>query len=361
MTSDYREVSKILADDMMAEMQPTNLDKSGDSDSNFLPVADMFEMMTAGSEIVLPTSSLAVKSPSATISSSISTTSAAMENTEESTTPRIIGPGPESMPAGSSTAQSMDHDHPAPIHKLVVIGSVMGGIIAFTLLSFLFFNRRAFRREKTTELTDTKIVPFYQARKDFSTDSLNTSAWPKFPPPSATYQKRGKQAALLSPRVVSKVLDITHDFPRSKFSVTSSDYVLSPRSSTNSTNASIPSVPIVGEGAPFAPPALLPPNEFFTLPSSPDLRRSLSSRHSRNHSAPIFGHYVSPQAFLTGVPSKMRAGDHRKSKSISGLVYAVGRRPGSMSASSHRRSTSSKFSQYKGTPPTNGLLSAPDS
>jgi hypothetical protein len=342
----------------------------------FAPVSEIFKKMTEKHEAALSTTSPTLNAPSAPVSS---TTSAATQRIEEPT--RTLGPsiivapplaGPESAPPDNAAAQSVVNDqnpYPAPIHKLVLIGSVMGGIIAFTLLLFLFFNRRAFilcRRATKTVPVDTKIAPFYEARKDdelgFSTDSLDISAWPKFPPPSATYQQSDKQAALQSPpsrRVRSKVIDITPNFPRSKFSITSSDYGLSPRCSINSIDAPMPPMPIIGEETPFAPPALLPPSEFFSLPSSPDLRRSLSSRHSRNHTTPIFGHDIS-HAFLTNVPSRMRAGDHRKSKSISGLVYAV-RRPGSVFVSSHRRSTSSKFSQHKGTPPMNGLLSAHDS
>jgi hypothetical protein len=237
----------------------------------------------------------------------------------------------------------------------------MGGIIFIALCLFLLFNRHGSmcRREKKTAQTATKISPFYEAKKDdeldHSTDSLVNSVWPKFPS-SENHQLRDKQLTPPNPRVISKIMDITPGFPRSRFSITSSDYAHSLRSSTISSDMSMLPLPIV-EQAPPAPPPLLPPSEFFSLPSSPDLRRNLSFGHSRNCSAPIFGHDVSAHGFLAGTTGRIRAGDHRKSKSISGLVYDIGR-PGSVSSSSHRRSASSKFSQYKGTPPTNGFLSA---
>ncbi|KAF8235035.1 hypothetical protein L208DRAFT_1458179 [Tricholoma matsutake] len=367
----------------MPTMKPTtseDLDSTDPSESvpdgKLPPVAEVFKMMAEQSEISFPATSQTVNSPAAPVALSTSTTFAGAQNTESPTrTPQIIGPGigiadPEARPPGNDAAQPVDNDDhplPTPIHKFILVGSAMGGIIVFTLLMFLFFKHRtfnAYRKGKNAVQTDAKVSPSYETCKegelDFSSDSLDS---PKFPPPSSTYQPTERQAALLIPpgaRVLSRVMNITPNFPRSKFSITSSDFTYSSRSSKNSFRTSMPPVPIVGEETPSELSALLPPSEFFSMPSSPDLRRSLSSRHSRNHSAPIFGHDVSSQAFLASSPGRIRAGDHRKSKSISGLVYTVGR-PRSVSASLHRRSTSSKFSQYKGTPPINGFLSAPDS
>jgi hypothetical protein len=362
------------ADSILAMMQPTRSIEFADGsapDSRLLPVSEVFKMMNDKSEMAVPTTS---PIPSVSVPLSSSTTFTDSQSTES--TSRIFGPGllvptplagPELTPPSNIAAQSVKKDqHSAPVHKLILLGCVIGGIVVFSLLMFLVFTCRicnASRREKKTALAESKISPFYEAQKDdksdFSTESLDTSAWLKFPPPSVTYRQNDKQAALLSPpnpRVISKVIDITPDFPRSKFSITSSDYAQSLRSSVNSSNVSMLPVPIAGEEA-SEPSALLTPSEFFSLPSSTDLRRSLSSRHSRNHSAPVFGHDVSLHTFLPGM---MRAGDHRKSKSISGLVYRVGKRV-SVSASSHRRSSlSSRFSHYKGTPPMNGFLSAPD-
>lgn len=354
---------------------PSEHDLDSADDIRLLPVSEIFKMMTANSETASPTTLPSVDAPTP-LSSPPSTTSADILMTEiPTTTRRTAGPslavisGPESTPPSNTADQSVhDHPHPAPVDKLIVIGCVLGGMIVLSLLVFLTFNflvSSVCKREKKIVLSNSKLSPFYKANKedelDMSTDSVNNSTWPKFPPPSATYRQKEKQAGSLGPpthRVLSKVMDITPGFPRSKFSMTISDYTHSPRSSVNSSVVSMPPIPIVGQ-VPSAAPALLSPSEFFSLSSSSDLRRSLSSGHSRIHSAPIFGHNFTSRALLASTFNKMRAGDHRKSKSISGLVYAVGRLS-SVSTYSHRKSTSSKFSHYKGTPPTDGLLSAPN-
>jgi hypothetical protein len=358
-------------------MPPRDLDGANSpvSASGLVPVSEVFKMMSEMSKASLYMTSSTPIVSSVPMLASTSTSSVNIQSTGQPTTVRpvaepslVVYPppmsGPELAPPHNTSGQPVDHDghRPAPIHKLIVIGFVIGGIMLVTLCLFILLNRHGSkcRREKKTVQT-AKISPFYDARKGdesgYSTDSLVNPVWPKFPPPSATHQPKDKQPGLLVPpnhRVISGIMDITSGFPDSRFSITSSEYTHSLRASTTS-NASMPPLPIIEQ----APPPLLPPSEFFSLPSSPDIRRSLSSGHSRNRSAPIFGHNVSFRGFLTGATGRLRAGDHRKSKSISGLVYDVGR-PGSVSASSHRRSTASKFSQYKGTPPTNGFLSASD-
>lgn len=110
-----------------------------------------------------------------------------------------------------------------------------------------------------------------------------------------------------------KVIDISPDFPRSKFSVTSSDYAYSPPSSNPSFASALSTV----EQGHVVPPPLLTPAEFFCLPSAPDLQ---SHRHSRIHSEPVFGHALpaASQSLAT-----VRSGEHRRSKSVSGLVYII--------------------------------------
>lgn len=82
------------------------------------------------------------------------------------------------------------------------------------------------------------------------------------------------------PRPKDKVIDIVSDFPRSGFSVTSSDYAQS-ICSVDSNRYLQPAVPR-RKSIP-----LLTPDEFFSLPSS----TTIASRHSRKGSAPVFGCY----------------------------------------------------------------------
>ncbi|KAL0069250.1 hypothetical protein AAF712_003614 [Marasmius tenuissimus] len=86
-------------------------------------------------------------------------------------------------------------------------------------------------------------------------------------------------------RLQNRVIDIVPDFPRSRFSVTSSDLgsIHDPFQIGEAEDDESEADTHIGHDA----SPLLPPAEFFSLPST----STIASRHSRRNSAPVFGRH----------------------------------------------------------------------
>lgn len=95
------------------------------------------------------------------------------------------------------------------------------------------------------------------------------------------------------------IVHITRDFPRSKFSVTSSDYPISTRLSASTAESELSELPIVSDGDSdsseseesdadneAANRGLMNPAHFFNLRAASMAARH---RHARGDSAPVFG------------------------------------------------------------------------
>ncbi|KAG5652796.1 hypothetical protein H0H81_003626 [Sphagnurus paluster] len=251
-----------------------------------------------------------------------STRPVAPQSTQESTQPPVAPPIPTK--AGPQSAN-------APARKLIIMGGVIAGLAVLMFFVYVFFV--AFRKKEEEPQTWTKInsppPPSYvdpekhdpspawmllskssKSSKSLysSEDGHSLSAESKarsFGAGSGT--ATGGSGAL--PPSESGVIDIRNSYPRSKFSVCSSEYPTTIASSTRSS------------GSPSDAPnrrcssGLLPAYEFFCTPSE-----SLDdNHHSRAHSAPVFGHDL--HAEIPGV--MVRSIEHRRSRSVSGLPYTV--------------------------------------
>ncbi|KAF9467820.1 hypothetical protein BDZ94DRAFT_1247819 [Collybia nuda] len=274
---------------------------------------------------------------------------------------QMIGPGivvlptpvPTSTPTThatepSSTSDSASpeiHPYPVPARKLIIIGSVMGAILASTLLSYILLNHRCLglcRKKKSERQSWVTFRSTPDEREPKEKGKGIDSPTPPWLRLSSSLSSNGSTfvpktpEAKNAPYTQSRIIDISPDFPRSKFSVTSSDYPCSPSSS----NPSFVSAPSTMTRDPAIPPPLMAPAEFFCLPSAPDLQ---NPRHSRIRSEPVFGHVLpTPSQSLATI----RSGEHRRSKSVSGLVYIV---PPSVCIYPDRKDSGSEWS---GSPPS---------
>lgn len=301
-----------------ADHYPALGEKDGSDIAYDLPlVSDVFKALI-GDSPSLPTSPVIFLSPTTTISAAAESTGLRNGPGLVIVTTPIADPESSPPPVPTSTASTdINHKAPAPVRKLVVIAGVMAGMIGLTFFVYLLVNQRilgaCWRAEKKSP-RETWMK--YGFNPDKEKEVTHISPWLKCTP-SPLNQDAGAEvnhpryAAL--PPSVNKVIDIAPGFPRSKFSVTSSDYPFSVASSARTSSVSTSPMP----GNSVAPSPLLPPYEFFCLPSAPDLQ---DQRHSRAQSAPIFCHQL-PVHALPDI--KIRSGDHRRSKSVSGLAYVV--------------------------------------
>ncbi|KAJ3814366.1 hypothetical protein F5876DRAFT_62349 [Lentinula aff. lateritia] len=205
---------------------------------------------------------------------------------------------------------------PAISHRTpIIVGSVLSGLVAFSLITCFLINMRRLRCilfargvhpdpdprvSDNSEKTSAFSVEAGSKGNIYSDSEQHASpalpAWMKLPSQISPFHNHRDsllsyfrltrdlgtgQPSKLQPQKPqkAKVVDIVTDFPRSRFSVTSSDYTHS-ICSVNSNHHladTAPSTKIV---------PLLTPEEFFSLPSS----TTIVSRHSRIGSAPVFGH-----------------------------------------------------------------------
>jgi len=172
-----------------------------------------------------------------------------------------LGPGLASSPTIerieiSPTVSSSQHTDPphdnAPLaHKFIFVSVVILSMIAIVLAVYAFSYHRRHRQEK---------------RMQMGVDCQ---------PPEE--KEKGR----------CSVVDISRNFPRSKFSVTSSDYPISTRSSSCESESDCSSE---ADSASYRDSSygrgLMNPALFFSLRAS---SMASSHRHSRNGSAPVFG------------------------------------------------------------------------
>jgi len=215
----------------------------------------------------------------------------------------------EEIPSISSS-ETASSNSPPPVGKLVVIAAVMAGIIGLIICAYFILDWPI-------------LAACRKSRKKASMDKLDKLAY-------------GEKKTIGSPQgtLLSKVSDGSGETDLKPYSreerennrssdIQVIDISLPQILSTPSEWRSISSLP----GQPLPEPMdvhpstvpLLPPHEFFRLSSGID-----NSRHSRAHSIPLFGHHPIRNHLEK---NRKRAGEHRKSKSISGLVYIVGTAP----------------------------------
>lgn len=231
-----------------------------------------------------------------------------------------------------------------PTRKLIAIAAVLTGLIALIFMVYILVDRRLFAaccsRKKVKSDQWTKFAP--AAEPDTCENSEKRVVWL---PSSARsllshghrIPKSGSYSEVpCAPKISSEsqIIDISASYPRSKFSVCSSEYPTSIEPSTRSANSVI--ISPCGHHTTDSP--LLPAYEFCCLPSN---HNSLEdNRHSRAHSASVFGHALNTDRLDVTI----RPGEHRRSRSLSGLTYMV--------KSNERRESGSSASDWKGSPPS---------
>ncbi|KAF9269687.1 hypothetical protein L218DRAFT_983505 [Marasmius fiardii PR-910] len=172
---------------------------------------------------------------------------------------------------------------------LLILGSVLLVFLAFVLISFIIarFQRSGLSCTRKRRLD-------YGLDKCIEKDMVQKGSWERLSSRTSLAPQLGHGFAVAHPRRVmqdremarlqNKVIDIIPDFPRSRFSVTSSDI------------GSLHETFQIGEAEededgdePYdcrlSDVPLLAPAEFFSLPST----STVASRHSRRNSAPVFG------------------------------------------------------------------------
>lgn len=232
---------------------------------------------------------------------------------------------PESEPSQEGTI-APERPNPVPVHKLIVIGSVVGGTIAITLCLFFLVDRRflaLFSRKRRARPTPIPVHSKDGFGRLNSEKDNSVSPWLRFAPPSTSRTAApivNEKSTGVGTRP-QRVLNITSEEPRSKFSVTSSDYPFTLGSSTPS--SSLSSIDIVDshaggdeveeEGGDIVPSPLIPAEESFCVSTS----NTQDRRHSRTHSAPSIG---DPPPLNTTVEVGRWVRDHRRSKSAAGFL-----------------------------------------
>ncbi|KAJ3993398.1 hypothetical protein F5050DRAFT_1782081 [Lentinula boryana] len=180
----------------------------------------------------------------------------------------------------------------------VVVGSVVSGLFAFSMVTCVLLNMKRLRGI----LFARGVHPETNAKENSSEPSVQLASpvlptWMKLPSQISpfynhrdsllSYFRLARDSASSQPSKQqqrkpqkTRILDIVSDFPRSRFSITSSDYTHSICSIDSNHHLDHASV------SPGSVP-LLTPEQFFSLPSS----TTLISRHSRTGSAPVFGRH----------------------------------------------------------------------
>lgn len=259
----------------------------------------------------------------------------------------------EEAEAGSGVSEDApsDIDHRknlAPVGKLILIALVMAGIITLIFCIYFLVDRRALaccccRKKKSKRNKTWKQV---DSITNEPKEAIRSPVWAKFslPTPQDQTYNFAQDPAFQAPQSLhdQATNNVAPGMPPSRYPITARPYPFATRGSSFS-STSLPPVPScpapptprspLSKSPPISasdptsdfrpsrrsstPAPLLPPSEFFCMPSPSE---STFHVHSRVKSNPIFGHIVA--RCLPDI-KKLRSGDHRKSKSVSGLVYVV--------------------------------------
>ncbi|KAG6919831.1 hypothetical protein DXG01_000336 [Tephrocybe rancida] len=295
------------------------------------PSAKIAAALVPTTAIVQPTSQDSYRGPGLVIPSSIPGVSSTHSLDEPSGVtgpnhPKISSTVPSGEPnpisdATQPTSETVNpsHDASIPHRKLVVIGAAMAGLIVLMFLAYFVLVRRSRRKEEKGASASWKKIDsppppgiYYGAEKEVdyqpSTPLSQRSA-------SSIYSSQSRVSGsntVVPGAPADDVIDITTNYPRSKFSLCSSEYPVSISSESYARSDSLVHPPLNGE---HVDAALLPTYQFYCQPPEPLEDR----RHSRAYSVPIVAHASTP-----GTPELMvRAIQHRRSRSVSGLAYTV--------------------------------------
>ena len=290
-------------------------------------------------------------------------------------TPPSLGPGLVMRPTPvHSSVTSTSTDIPQDVlqratktraHRLVVFGSVIAGVIFLGLTLFLLLDPRMMRK-----LCGDKVDDNLPPSKQF----YHRPAWNVSPISSSDFlyiDDAPEKTFFTKKNPGDAIIEVLPKQPTSKFSVCSSEYSVSeddtpkspvrpPRPPTaDSPTLSesvylacadqpyiiVPPQPFTGidhlDSAPATPTGqkILTPREFFNMYSQPASDDSNSSatlscaqsntppelrdtRHSRTHSAPLFGRSTNDKIIHIPEPTVVRRLlKHRKSRSASGWAY----------------------------------------
>ncbi|KAG6865951.1 hypothetical protein C0991_010206 [Blastosporella zonata] len=202
-----------------------------------------------------------------------------------------------------------------PVHNLVVIGAVMAGLIVLMFLAYVVLNRRLFamcRRKKEDHPDSWKKISsppppgtYYGAEKEIEYQTPHS-------PRSASSVYSSRRSGESTPDSSGPVIDIGRNYPRSKFSLCSSEY---PPSDVDLSSEAYLHCDDTARATLCASSEILPSYQFYDPPPEAFDDRC----HSRAHSVPV----VCPTTSLGAPELMLRAIQHRRSRSVSGLAYTV--------------------------------------
>ncbi|KAJ3783484.1 hypothetical protein GGU10DRAFT_51993 [Lentinula aff. detonsa] len=325
--------------EMIPDITLSTLSDSSYTESTAFVNGPVFTVTSTTEASSDPSSSTAYSS-NATPTSTQTTTSTTVSTSQDASPPPPLGPGlvlHSTTSALSDSRTSMAAFVPSNTPKpdpfitdgssaaapeasrrtTVVVGSVVSGLFAFSMITCVLLNMRRLRgilfARGAHPDTDPQILkdsekaggflPENNAKENSSEPSVQLASpvlpvWMKLPSQISpfynhrdsllSYFRLARDSASSQPSKQqqrktqkTRILDIVSDFPRSRFSVTSSDYTHSIRSIDSNHHLDHAVV------SPRRSVPLLTPEEFFSLPSS----TTLISRHSRTGSAPVFGRH----------------------------------------------------------------------
>ncbi|KAJ7126141.1 hypothetical protein C8R44DRAFT_781121 [Mycena epipterygia] len=230
------DLSSHTANGIIDEVHPAT---NAGSDVVLPPVAEVFAMMATASSNPSPLPS------TTTLSATTDTVHLGPGLASSPTIERI-----EILPTTSSTEKAdSPHEAPTVAHKFIFVSVVLLSMISLILTIYAFSYHRHQMRINRFSLGESRTF--------------------------CEEKEKGR----------SSVVHITRNFPRSKFSVTSSDYPLSDRSSSSCESDSSSEEDSESDNETYER-GLMDPAHFFALRSS---SMASSRRHSRGGSAPVFG------------------------------------------------------------------------
>ncbi|KAK1225113.1 hypothetical protein PQX77_011983 [Marasmius sp. AFHP31] len=245
----------------------------------------------------------------------------------------IVQPAPTTVKMTVSPSLISNPDQPKPFHlsnhpHLLGFGVLLIVFILFIVISIVITRARRInwccsRRKRIDYGLDRCIEKDMDRAAGWPQRSSQTSIAPlvcrEIWRPQSPSQGPMQDRELA--RLQNRVIDIVPDFPRSRFSVTSSDLgsVHDPFQIGEAEDDESDADTHIGHDA----SPLLPPAEFFSLPST----STIASRHSRRNSAPVFGRHrrvagLSMASYRLSRAKSLKSkkgtviSNHRKSRSV---------------------------------------------